>query len=73
VQNIVLTGITSQGRYNKSKPWVTSVNESIYERIRPDREIDEKAITSIRNKREKTLATQKEKKSKLVTRALNFV
>jgi hypothetical protein len=63
---MVLTGITSLGRYNKSKAWITSVDETVYERIHPDREIDEKAITAIRTKREKTAATQKEKKSKLV-------
>ena len=70
---MVLTGITSLGRYNKSKAWITSVDETVYERIHPDREIDEKAITAIRTKREKTTATQKEKKSKLVCVALNFV
>ena len=63
---MVLTGITSLGRYNKSKPWITSVDEAIYESIRPDREIDEKAINAIRTRREKTLATQKEKKANLV-------
>src|SRR5271170_1446939 len=63
---MVLTGITSLGRYNKSKPWITSVDESVYERIHPDREVDEKTIVAVRAKREKTLATQKEKKSKLV-------
>lgn len=63
---MVLTGITSLGRYNKSKPWITSVDESIYESIRPEREIDEKTIIAIRSRKEKLLATQKEKKTKLV-------
>lgn len=72
MQNAVLTGITSLGRYNKSKPWITNVDDSVYESIRPDREIDEKAILAIRTRKERIAATQKEKKSKLVCVTLTF-
>jgi hypothetical protein len=66
VQNLVLSGITSLGRYNKAKPWKRSVDESIYEPIRPNREIDEKSIIAIQTRREKKLALEKQEIVRMV-------
>jgi hypothetical protein len=66
VQNNCLSAITSLGRYNKAKPWKKSVDESVYEPIRPEGEIDEKIITTIQLRRQKKMALAQEKISDLV-------
>ena len=66
VQSHVLTGITSLGRYNKTKAWKKSVDESVYEAIRPEGEIDEKAIMTLQTRRQKKLDLARSKTDELV-------
>jgi hypothetical protein len=66
VQSRCLSSITALGRYSKQKAWVSSVDESLYESIRPETEIDEKAIATIQSKRERKRSVAKEKAAKLV-------
>lgn len=66
VQTHALTGITSLGRYNKTKAWKKSVDESIYDAIRPEGEIDEKAITTLQTRRQKKLDLARSKTDELV-------
>jgi hypothetical protein len=61
-----MNGITSLGRYNKAKPWKTSVNESIYEIIRPEAEIDEKTVSALQSRREKKIDLAHRRSKQLV-------
>lgn len=72
VQNHCLTAITSLGRYNKAKAWKKSVDESVYEPIRPEGEIDEKVITTIQARRQKKIDLAKERISDLVLSCAGF-
>jgi hypothetical protein len=66
VQNTVLSAINYLGRYNKQKAWITAVDEYIYEPIRPERPIDEKAIANIQSRREKKTELAVGKRNNLV-------
>lgn len=61
-----MNGITSLGRYNKAKPWKTSVNESIYEIIRPEEEIDEKTVAALQSRRLKKIDLANRRSKELV-------
>jgi hypothetical protein len=61
-----MNGITSLGRYNKAKPWKTSVDESIYEIIRPEADIDEKAVSALQTRRERKIELANRKSKQLV-------
>jgi hypothetical protein len=68
VQNYALSGITQLGKFNKVKPWITSVADSVSDIIRPEGEIDEKAIAAIRLRRQKKLDLPNKKTGELVSR-----
>lgn len=66
MQNICLNSITSLGRYNKAKPWKTSVDASVYEAIRPTAGIDENIVSTIQSRRHKKREQASKKRQDLV-------
>ena len=68
-----MNGITSLGRYNKAKPWKTSVDASIYEIIRPEVEIDEKAVSALQTRRQKKIDLANRKSKQLIIELADII